>query len=157
VIADELLAAIQAKFSDLQAIAKTPGQARGDELYLAVPTERLTDLCRFLRFDPPLAFDFLSFVTGVDWKDRFELVYYLTSTLHKHKLVLKVNLADRANPEAPTVTDVWATADWQEREIFDLMGIKFKGHYNLRRILLPDDWEGYPLRKDYVPKPDRYD
>ena len=155
--AEELLAAVQAKFPDIQAIPKVQGQARGDELYLAAPPEKLLDVCRFLRFDPPLAFDFLSFVTSVDWKDRYEVVYYLVSTLHKHKMVLKVNMADRANPEVPSITDIWATADWQEREIFDLMGIRFRGHYNLRRILLPDDWEGYPLRKDYVPKPDRYD
>ncbi|OGR93327.1 MAG: hypothetical protein A2992_05920 [Elusimicrobia bacterium RIFCSPLOWO2_01_FULL_59_12] len=154
---DEILAVITGKFPEIQAIPKVQGQARGDELYLSVPAQKLPELCRFLRFDPPLAFDFLSFVTSVDWKDRYEVVYYLVSTLHKHKLVLKVNLADRATPEVPTVTDVWAGADWQEREIFDLMGITFRGHYNLRRILLPDDWEGHPLRKDYVPTPDRYD
>lgn len=154
---EELLKAIQAKFPDLQAIPKVAGQARGEELYVAVPADKLVDVCRYLRFDPPLSFDFLSFVTSVDWKDRFEVVYYIISTLHKHKLVLKVNLTDRNAPEVPSVTDLWATADWQEREIFDLMGIRFRNHYNLRRILLPDDWEGYPLRKDYVPKPDRYD
>jgi NADH-quinone oxidoreductase subunit C len=153
---DELLKAVQSKFPDLQAIPKVQGQARGEELYLSIPANKLVEVCRFLRFDPPLAFDFLSFVTSVDWKDRFEVVYYLISTLHKHKLVLKVNV-DHANPELPTVTEIWAAADWQEREIFDLMGIKFSGHYNLRRILLPEDWEGYPLRKDYAPKPDRYD
>ena len=154
---DELLKGIQTKFPDLQAVPKVAGQARGDELHILVPAEKLSELCRFLRFDPPLAFDFLTFVTSVDWKDRYEIVYYLVSTLHKHKLVLKVNLADKANPSVQTVTDIWAAADWQEREIYDLMGIKFNGHYNLRRILLPEDWEGYPLRKDYVPTPDRYD
>ena len=153
----ELVAAIQAKFPGLQEIPKAQGQVRGDELYLAVPAAELTELCRYLRFDPPLSFDFLSFVTSVDWKTHFEVVYYLTSTLHKHKLVLKVKLEDRANPEAPTISTIWPAADWQEREIYDLMGIKFQGHYNLRRILLPEDWEGYPLRKDYVAKPDRYD
>jgi NADH-quinone oxidoreductase subunit C len=153
---EELLAAIQAKFPEIQAIPKVQGQARGEELYVSVPKEKLSELGRFLRFDPPLAFDFLSFVTSVDWKDRFEIVYYLVSTLHKHKLVLKVN-ADHANPEAPSITPIWPAADWQEREIFDLMGIRFNGHYNLRRILLPEDWEGHPLRKDYVAKPDRYD
>jgi NADH-quinone oxidoreductase subunit C len=153
----ELLAAIQAKFSGLQEIPKVTGQARGDELYLAVPAGQLVELCRHIRFDPPLSFDFLSFVTSIDWKTHYEVVYYLTSTLHKHKLVLKVKVDDRANPEVPTISTVWPTADWQEREIFDLMGIKFQGHYNMRRILLPEDWEGFPLRKDYVAKPDRYD
>jgi NADH-quinone oxidoreductase subunit C len=154
---DELLAAIQARFADLQAIPKTQGQVRGDELYLAVPPEKLVELCQYLRHDSKLSFDFLSFVTSVDWKDRFEVVYYLVSTAYKHKLVLKVNVTDRNHPEVPSVTGIWVTADWQEREIFDLMGIRFHGHYNLRRILLPDDWDGYPLRKDYAPQPDRYD
>ncbi len=153
----EMLAAIQTKFQDLQEIPKAAGQARGDELYIAVPASQLVELCRYIRFDPPLSFDFLSFVTSVDWKTHFEVVYYLTSTIHKHKLVLKVKIEDRNHPEVPTISTVWPAADWQEREIFDLMGIKFQGHYNLRRILLPEDWEGFPLRKDYVAKPDRYD
>ncbi len=153
----ELLAAVCAKFPDLQEIPKVQGQVRGDELYISVPQAKVQEVCRYVRFDPPLSFDFLSFVTSVDWKTHYEVVYYLVSTLHKHKLVLKVKVEDRSQPELPSVTSIWATADWQEREIFDLMGIRFQGHYNMRRILLPDDWEGYPLRKDYSPKPDRYD
>lgn len=156
-IPSEILAAIGGKFPDLQEIPKAPGQTRGDELYLSVPASKLLDVCRFLRFDPPLSFDFLSFVTSIDWKTHFEVVYYLVSTLHHHKIVLKVKVEDRDTPEAPSVTPIWAAADWQEREIFDLMGIRFPGHYNLRRLLLPDDWEGHPLRKEYTPKPDRYD
>ena len=152
----ELLAFLQAKFPDLQAIPRTQGQVRGDELYLTVLPEKLVDLCQFLKSDSTLSFDFLSFVTSVDFKDRFEVVYYLVSTRHHHKLVLKLT-ADHTVPEVPSVTPIWATADWQEREIFDLMGIQFKGHYNLRRILLTEDWEGHPLRKDYAPKVDRYD
>lgn len=153
----ELLAVLRSRFSSLQEIPKTAGQARGDELYLAVSPAQLLEVSRFIRFDPPMAFDFLSFVTSVDFKTHFEVVYYLTSTRHPHKLVLKVRVDDRAAPEVPSVMSVWPTADWQEREIFDLMGIRFSGHYNLRRVLLPEDWEGHPLRKDYVAKPDRYD
>ena len=153
----EILTAVHAKFPAVQEIPKAQGQVRGDEAYLQVPPEKLTDVCRFLRFDPPLSFDFLSFVTSVDWKDRFEMVYYLVSTLHRHKAVLKTTVANYASPQVDSVTAIWKTADWQEREVFDLMGIRFSGHYNLRRILLPDDWEGYPLRKDYAPTPDRYD
>ena len=154
---DDLSKAIQGKFPDLQPTAKVAGQARGDEPYFTVPAEKLAHLGQFLKTEPTLAFDYLSFVTSIDWKDHYEVVYYLFSMVHKHKLVLKVNVTNREKPEVPTVTDVWATADWQEREIFDLMGIRFSGHYNMRRILMPEDWEGYPLRKDYVQKPDRYD
>jgi NADH-quinone oxidoreductase subunit C len=155
--ADAIIAAVQAKFPTVQPLAKVAGQARGDEPYLAVPADKLVELCQFLKSNPVLNFDFLSFVTSIDWKDRYEVVYYLLSMAQKHKLVLKVTTSERNNPEIPTVTNVWAAADWQEREIYDLMGIRFSGHYNMRRILLPEDWEGYPLRKDYVHKPDRYD
>ena len=130
---------------------------RGDELHLAIPAEVLAEVARFLRFDPPLSFDSLAFLAAVDFKTHFEIVIYLTSFVHRHKLVLKVKLEDHENPEVPSVTSIWPAADWQEREAFDLMGIRFTGHYNLRRILLPEDWVGYPLRKDYVAKPDRYD
>ena len=153
----ELLTAIQAKFSGLQEISKAEGQVRGTELYLAVPAAQLPAVCLFLRSEAQLSFDFLSFVTSIDWKTHFEIVYYLVSTLHKHKLVLKVKVEDRAAPEVPSIATLYPTTDWQEREVFDMMGIRFAGHYNMRRILLPDDWEGYPLRKDYVQKPDRYD
>ncbi len=153
----EILAGIQAKFPGVQEIAKPEGQTRGTELYISVPAAELVSVSQHLRYDPPLSFDYLSFVTSIDWKTHFEIVYYLVSTLHQHKLVIKVRIDDRTNPELPSIAKIWPTADWQEREVFDMMGVRFAGHYNMRRILLPDDWEGYPLRKDYVQKPDRYD
>jgi NADH-quinone oxidoreductase subunit C len=153
----EILSAVQAKFPEVVEIPQDAGYKRGSELYLQVPPGKLVDLCLFLKSDSRLNFDFLSFVTSVDLKDYFDVVYYLVSTSIKAKVVIKVRVSDRANPEVPSVVSVWPAADWQEREVFDLMGIKFPGHYNMRRILLPEDWEGHPLRKDYVPKPDRYD
>lgn len=156
-IATDMLSALQAKFPGLQEIRKTPGQVRGEELHVQVDRAALVEVGAHLRQDPALFFDSISFLTSVDFKTHFEMVYRLTSTRYRHDIVLKVKVEDRANPEVPTVTSVWPGADWPEREVFDLMGIRFAGHYNMRRILLPDDWEGYPLRKDYAPKPDRYD
>lgn len=153
----DTVALLQAKFPDVHPIPQPAGQTRGNETYLDVPATRLVDVATLLKGDPVLSFDYLSFVTAIDWKTHFEMVYYLVSTAFKHKIILKVKLADRANPEVPTVTGIWPTADWQEREIWDLYGIRIAGHYNLRRILLPDNWEGHPLRKDYVATPDRYD
>ena len=153
----DLLAIVQSKFPDIQDIPKVAGQTRGDEAYFQTPADRLTDVARLLRSDPTLSFDYLSFLTAIDWKTHFEVVYYLVSSEYRHKVVLKVRLDDRANPEVPTLTAVWIGADWQEREVFDLFGIRFAGHPRLRRLLLPDNWEGHPLRKDYVATPDRYD
>jgi NADH-quinone oxidoreductase subunit C len=113
----------------------------------------LVQACRFLKDDPDLAFDFLSDVTAVDRlqlpesRPRFEIVYHLYSLPHKRRLRLKVRVDE--GEAVPSVTPVWETANWHEREVFDLFGIPFEGHPDLRRILMPDDWEGHPLRKDY--------
>ncbi len=118
---------------------------------LSVPA--LLPACRLLRNDPDLAFDLLSSVTGVDrlrlpeCTPRFEVVYHLYSLPHKRRLRLKVRVDD--GQAVPSVTGVWETANWHEREVFDLFGVPFEGHPDLRRILMPDDWEGHPLRKDY--------
>lgn len=123
---------------------------RGD-LTVLVPREHLRPLAEFLANDKELAFNFLSDVTGVDRfpnEPRFELNYHLLSLSRRDTLCLRVRLpGDSASIE--TVIPVWPTANWHEREIFDLFGIRFDGHPDLRRMLLPDDWEGYPLRKDY--------
>lgn len=94
-------------------------------------------------------FDYLADVTAIDWQDRIEVVYQLTSLAKNEKVALRVDL-DRQKPEISSVTSIWKGADFQEREVFDLMGVVYNGHPDLRRILLPEDWEGYPLRKDYV-------
>lgn len=109
----------------------------------------LLDVCRFLCSTPELAFDYLADITAIDWKTHIEVVYRLTNLATNNKVVLRVDL-DRENPSVDSVTSVWKGAEWQEREVYDLMGVRFVGHPDLRRILLPDDWEGYPLRKDYV-------
>ncbi len=121
------------------------------ELTLLVPREHMFRLAEFLASDPDLAFTYLSDVTGVDRfpiEPRFELNYHLLSMSRKEAIRLRVRLAGES-PVIESVVPVWPTANWHEREIFDLFGIRFEGHPNLQRILMPDDWEGYPLRKDY--------
>ena len=115
---------------------------------LTVGAGAIVDICGFLRDDSALRFDYLMSLTAVDWTDRFEVVYHLYSIPMKHYVTLKVK-ADREQPVVPSVTSIWKAADWQEREVYDMFGITFEGHPNLVRILLEEDWEGFPLRKDY--------
>jgi NADH-quinone oxidoreductase subunit C len=117
---------------------------------LFVPAESLVEVCTFLRDDPELDFGMLSWISGVDWLPRvprFETVYNLLSLANSLRFTLKVRLTEE-NPRVPTVTGVWPTANWHERETYDFYGIEFTGHPDLRRILLPEDWIGWPLRKD---------
>jgi NADH-quinone oxidoreductase subunit C len=128
----------------------------------------LLAVCQFLRDDPRLTFEMLNCISGVDYLEpdakkaakagfepHFEVVYHLQSFTHKHRFVLKVILPRwQGNtpgdiPEVPSVTSLWAAANWHERETFDLAGVRFVGHPELTRILLADDWVGHPLRKDY--------
>jgi NADH-quinone oxidoreductase subunit C len=123
---------------------------RGD-VTVVLKKEALLQVCAFLRDDPDYALHFLADVAAVDYKDktpRFAVVYHLLSHEHNHRLRLKVFLEDE-KPEIETVTGIWATANWHEREAYDLMGVKFLNHPDLRRILLPYHWECHPLRKDY--------
>jgi len=136
--------------------------------WIEVTPAGLLDVCQYLRDEPSLKFDFLNNLAVVDyfepdakkaakvvWQPHLEVVYHLFSMTHKTSLVLKVMLprwkGDKTGelPEVPSVSGLWATADWHEREAYDLSGVKFTGHPNLRRILCPEDWVGHPLRKDY--------
>ena len=103
-----------------------------------------------LRDDEQTKFDFLFCLTAVDWPKHLSVVYHLESTLHRHILVVKVNTADREDVALDSVYDIWPTAELHEREAYDLMGIQFKNHPNLKRIFLDEHWVGHPLRKDYV-------
>jgi NADH-quinone oxidoreductase subunit C len=120
------------------------------DAFATVKRERIVEVCRFLAKEPGLEMDFLEDLTAIDWPKRnvIEIVYHLLSYTHRHSIVLKVEL-DRATPVVPTVEGVWKTANWFEREVYDLFGVTFSGHPDLRRIMLPDDWVGHPLRKDY--------
>lgn len=117
---------------------------------LVVPTEKIQVVAKFLTNSPDYELNYLSSVTGTDYKDRLEVVYHLCSmTKREGPLVLKVR-TDREKSKVPSVTPVWRGAEFQEREIFDLFGIEFETHPDLRRILLWDEFEHYPMRKDYA-------
>jgi NADH-quinone oxidoreductase subunit C len=136
--------------------------------WIEVTPEGILEVCQYLRDEPTLAFDYLNSITAVDylqidekkaaksqWQPHIEVVYHMFSMQHKHSLVLKVMLPRWQKdtpgklPQVPSVASVWSTADWHEREAYDLLGIDFTGHPFLRRILCPEDWVGHPLRKDY--------
>jgi NADH-quinone oxidoreductase subunit C len=136
--------------------------------WIEVRPDGLLEIARYLRDDRDLAFDMLHCITAVDyfepdpkkaaqveWQPHLELIYHLSSITRRHRLVLKLRLPrwldDRPGelPEVPSVSSVWSTAEWHEREVFDLMGVNFLGHPDPRRILCPEDWVGHGLRKDY--------
>ncbi|MCA9269308.1 MAG: NADH-quinone oxidoreductase subunit C [Planctomycetales bacterium] len=136
--------------------------------WIEVAPDGLLEVCTYLRDEPDLRFDMLNCISGVDyfiedekkaakagWEPHVELVYHMSSVQHKHNLTLKVMLPRWKNgqpgelPEVPSVAGIWSTADWHEREVFDLSGVCFTDHPNLSRILCPEDWVGHPLRRDY--------
>jgi NADH-quinone oxidoreductase subunit C len=118
--------------------------------FFKAKAERWLEVARLLRDDPELRFDFLQNLTAVDWikQERIDVVYHLWSYAHRHACVVKVELP-RSRPQVASVAEVWSAANWNEREQFDLLGVEFLHHPDLRRILLPDDWPGHPMRKDY--------
>ena len=121
-----------------------------NELTCVVKKSDLPAICKFLRDDPELLFDFLSCISGVDFPERnprFDVVYELFSISKNHRVRLKVKVNEEES--IPSITSIWSTANWHEREVFDLFGINFEGHPDLRRILMPDDYKGHPLRKDF--------
>lgn len=140
--AEEILQKVKERFGD----AVTEAEAKGVEVRLTVSPAKSWDVCRFLR---DLGFEYLNCLSGVDWLTRLEVVYDISSLTHPNKVHLRVPVS-RENPEVRTTTDIWRGANWHERECYDLFGVRFDGHPDHRRILLPEDWVGYPLRKDYT-------
>ncbi len=147
-IHQRLKARFEAGVGDCNLQAKDPS--------IFIEPSAIVEVCRFLHDEPDLRFDALSNQSGVDYKAKnvIEVVYHLFSYEHRHWIVLKVD-APRDNPVIPTVEGVWKAANWHEREIYDLLGVTFAGHCDLRRLLMPEDWIGYPLRKDFV-EPEEY-
>ncbi|SKB44920.1 NADH-quinone oxidoreductase subunit C [Dyadobacter psychrophilus] len=135
---------------------------KGPQPILIVPVNDIAEICGFLYRDSRLYFDYLGCLTAIDngaAVGTMEVIYNLTSIPYGHDLMIKTvfarNTEGAALPTVPSVASIWRTADWHEREAYDLAGIHFEGHPDLRRILLPEDWEGHPLRKDYSVQ-DRY-
>lgn len=160
----EIIAVLEAEFGSRIKEKKTDAI----DPYAVVDAADLLDVCRYLRNSPSLKFDMLNCISGVDYLEpdpkkapkagfepHVEVVYHLQSFTHRHRFTLKVSLPRwRDNtpgklPEVPSVTSLWTSADWHEREVYDLSGIWFSGHPDLSRILLSEDWIGHPLRKDY--------
>jgi NADH-quinone oxidoreductase subunit C len=141
----QILERVKSRFGDrvLETVDKKP------DPFAVVDPKAIVEIGRFMKEDPELAMDCLSNQSGVDYKDRVEVVYHLFSYKHRHGAVLKVKLP-RENPSVETVESVWKSANWMEREIYDLLGVNFEGHSDMRRILMPEDWIGHPLRKDFV-------
>jgi NADH-quinone oxidoreductase subunit C len=160
--------AIQEKLQARFGSSITGGNLEAIDPWIEVAVESLADVCLYLRDDPELRFNFLHCISGVDylekdpkkaakidWQPHVEVMYHLSSMIYRHRIVLKVILprwkdnVEGRLPEVLSVSRIWRTAEWHEREVFDLVGIRFTGHPDLRRILCPEDWVGHPLRKDY--------
>jgi NADH-quinone oxidoreductase subunit C len=167
---DEVYDSLEEAFPGLDDAIEAVIVDRG-ELTLHIVPEKIVEVCRAMRDDEALRFELCSSVSGVDYLDgderRLHVAYHLTSMTYRRRVRLEVAVTADA-PYVPSVTSVYPTADWQERETYDMFGIVFEGHPNLTRILMPDDWEGHPQRKDYplggvpveykgahIPPPDR--
>jgi NADH:ubiquinone oxidoreductase subunit C len=119
-------------------------------LTVTVPKEQLHEVCSQLKSNPELKFDYAFCITGMDWGEELGVIYHLESTEFRHAIVVKVTTDDRENPVLDSVCDIWRTSEFHELEIYDFFGIKFNNHPKLRRLFLTPDWDGFPLRKDYV-------
>ena len=128
----------------------TPAEDGVKDAFCMVKADDLPDVCQHLKSDPQLKFDFLQCLTAVDYprEEKLHSVYHVYSYPLRHSFVLKVELP-REKPLCPSVYGVWKTADWHEREQYDLFGVQYTNHPELRRLLMPDDWVGYPMRKDF--------
>ena len=143
--AQAIFDALKGKFGDV--VVELQGEGFSPAFVVVAPAA-VKEVSRFLKEDPNLSFDVLMCLSGVDYKEKYAVAYHLHSLKHRHAIGMKVFLP-RETPSLPTVDAVWPAANFQEREVFDLFGIAFEGSKDLRRILLPEDWEGHPLRKDY--------
>ena len=143
---NEIFQLLKDKYGD--AVIEVNDQQPTDP-YIKISSEQLFEICHTLRDHEQMQFDYLMSLSGMDLGENVGVVYHLYSMTLKHKLVVKVEVS-KEKPVVSSVEKLWRTADWHEREAYDLVGVEFEGHHNLIRILCPYDWEGFPLRKDYV-------
>lgn len=143
----EIFDMLKKQFNDKIIEIVTP---EAGEQYVIVDSESIFDVMQFCRDYYELDFDYLVLLSGIDAQDKLGVVYHLYSLQFKHRLVVKTYVPKDA-PKLKTVERLWRAADWHERETYDMYGVVFEGHHNMIRILCPYDWEGYPLRKDYIP------
>jgi NADH/F420H2 dehydrogenase subunit C len=136
-------------FPDAEAAGLTFSEEESQFLNIEISPAQLIELMSKLKSNEETSFDYLFCLSGVDWGEELGVVYHLESTVHRHQLVVKVRTADRENPTLDSVCSIWKTAEFHEREVFDFFGITFTDHPNLKRLFLTEEWEGYPLRKDY--------
>lgn len=141
---------ISSWFPDPLAIGLEFTEEKSQFLNITVQPAQLHELMFQLKANSETNFDYLFCLSGVDWEKSMGIVYHLESTTHRHTIVVKVKTEDRENPTFDSVYDIWATAEFHEREVFDFFGIKFNNHPNLKRLFLTEEWDGFPLRKDYV-------
>jgi NADH-quinone oxidoreductase subunit C len=143
--AQEIHTSLKTQFGDVILDAKLEVM----QPWISIAPHRMKDVAFFLRDHPSLQFDYMMCLSGVDYNDgRLGIVYHLFSMVHRHKIVLKA-FCTKENPHVQSVSSVWGTANWHEREVFDMYGVVIDEHPDLRRLLMPNDWEGHPLRKDY--------
>jgi NADH-quinone oxidoreductase subunit C len=140
----EILERLQKQFPD---VTFAPDEALSEGIH--IDAAALPDVAAFLRDDPELAFNFCNYITGLDFKSHRLVLYYLSSIVHGHKVALKVKLPTEG-PSVESISHLYGCANWYEREVYDLFGVTFRNHPDLRRIMLPDDWEGHPMLKDYT-------
>lgn len=138
------------KNSITQSLPAATYDEAGEFLNVIIASEDLLPLMKELRSKEELHFDYLFCLTCIDWKDHLMMVYHLTSKTHNHSIVVKAKISDTNHPAIETVCNIWKTAELLEREVFDLFGVKFTNHPDLRRLFLEEGWNGFPLRKNYV-------
>ncbi|MFD1095533.1 NADH-quinone oxidoreductase subunit C [Salegentibacter chungangensis] len=146
----ELQDLITGWFTNPEAVQLEFSEEGSQFLNLSIHPDYLHETMYYLKLNRDTGFDYLYCLTGVDWGKELEVIYHLESTDHRHSLVVRAKTIDREDPEIESVQDIWPTANFHEREVYDFFGIRFRNHPNMKRLFLTEDWEGFPLRKDYV-------